>query len=108
MSKSTLGQKLVKGMQEALEHVEGKDIGARIHLPEHIDVQEIRHRLDLTQERFALKYGFALTTVRNWEQGIREPTGPARILLILLKEDPEGVEVLLRKAIDRELGHPTE
>jgi putative transcriptional regulator len=99
MTKPTLGQKLIQGMQEALEHSRGKDIGARVHLPKHIDVQNIRDRLDLTQENFAIKYGFALTTLRNWEQGIREPTGPARILLMMLQEDPKGVEKLLYKAI---------
>jgi putative transcriptional regulator len=99
MSKKTLGQKLIQGMNEALDYTHGKMNGARAHIPEHIDVQKIRRGLDLTQEAFALRYGFAITTLRNWEQGIREPTGPARVLLMLLEKDPQGVEKIIRKVI---------
>jgi putative transcriptional regulator len=30
-------------------------------------------------------------TLRNWEQGRREPTGPAKALLRAIKRDPEHV-----------------
>jgi hypothetical protein len=30
-------------------------------------------------------------TLRNWEQGIREPTGPAKALLTAIARDPEHV-----------------
>ena len=100
MSKKTLGQILIQGMSEALDHAKGKDVGARVHIPKHIDVHEIRLRLDLTQEAFADRYGFALKTLKNWEQGIREPTGPARILLMMLDAEPKTVERLIHKAVD--------
>jgi putative transcriptional regulator len=96
VKKKTLGQTLIQGMTEALEYTQGKDNGARVHIPEHIDVQQIRMRLDLTQESFAARYGFALKTVKNWEQGVREPTGPARILLMLLDNDPKTIEKMIQ------------
>jgi putative transcriptional regulator len=99
MSKKSLGQKLIQGMNEALDYNQGQKNGARAHIPEHINVQEIRLRLDLTQEAFASRYGFAITTLRNWEQGIREPTGPARVLLMLLEKDPKGIEKIIDKVI---------
>jgi putative transcriptional regulator len=30
-------------------------------------------------------------TLRNWEQGRREPTGPAKALLTAIERDPENV-----------------
>jgi putative transcriptional regulator len=30
-------------------------------------------------------------TLRNWEQGLREPTGPAKALLIAISRDPTHV-----------------
>lgn len=47
--------------------------------PEH--PRAVRARLNLTQEEFAAMIGVPLGTLRNWEQGHREPTGPAKALL---------------------------
>ena len=30
-------------------------------------------------------------TLRNWEQGRREPTGPAKALLVAIRNDPKNV-----------------
>lgn len=106
MTKKTLGQKLIQGMNEALDYAKGKDVGAQVHIPKHIDVHEIRVRLDLTQEAFAARYGFALKTLKNWEQGIREPTGPARILLMMLDAEPKTVERLIHKASTEQRDSP--
>ena len=32
-----------------------------------------------------------VSTLRNWEQGRREPTGPAKALLRAIRNDPEHV-----------------
>ena len=100
MAKKQLGKTLIQGMSEALDFAYGKDSDARVHIPEHIDVQAIRLRLKLTQETFAFRYGFALKTLKNWEQGIREPTGPARILLMLLDKDAKTIEKMLHREKD--------
>jgi putative transcriptional regulator len=60
-----------------------------------VDVRSLRERLNLTQAEFAAKYGFPLATVRNWEQGRREPELYARILLAVLDRDPRIVERVL-------------
>ena len=36
----------------------------------------IRRALDLTQEEFALRYHIPLGTLRDWEQGRRNPISP--------------------------------
>lgn len=38
-----------------------------------IKVQTVREDLQMTQEEFALRYGFALRSVQNWERGHRKP-----------------------------------
>jgi len=63
----------------------------RVHVPDTIDVKKIRNRLGLSQEAFATTYGFALSAVRDWEQGRRRPERSARILLKIVQADPEAV-----------------
>ena len=38
-----------------------------------VDVKGLRMRLAMTQEQFALRYGFELDALQNWEQGRRTP-----------------------------------
>ena len=63
----------------------------RVHVPEKIDVRKIRTRLGLSQQAFAQTYGFALSAVRDWEQGRRRPERSARILLKIVENEPEAV-----------------
>lgn len=51
----------------------------------------VRTRLGKTQEEFADMIGVPLGTLRNWEQGHREPTGPAKALLIAAAKYPEEI-----------------
>ena len=56
-----------------------------------IDVYAIRQKatgIGYTQETFADAIGVPVKTVRNWEQGRRRPTGPARVLLSLIARNP--------------------
>jgi putative transcriptional regulator len=63
----------------------------RVHVPENIDVKRIRARLGLSQKAFAATYGFALSAVRDWEQGRRRPERSARILLKIVQKEPAAV-----------------
>ncbi len=56
-----------------------------------IDVQAIRlaaKGIGATQQTFADAIGVPVKTLRNWEQRRRKPTGPALVLLTLIKRDP--------------------
>jgi putative transcriptional regulator len=55
------------------------------------DVGALRQRLGLSQELFAAGIGVPVGTLRNWEQGVRTPKGPARILLHLVEQNPRVV-----------------
>lgn len=59
------------------------------------DVQSIRKKLRKSQDEFALMIGVSVATLRNWEQGRRQPHGPARALLKIAAENPKAVEKAL-------------
>jgi putative transcriptional regulator len=59
--------------------------------------KRIRSQTRLTQAEFASRIGVPIETVRNWEQGKRQPRGPARALLRLLDEAPEVAFSVLGK-----------
>ena len=69
----------------------------RVHVPEQVDMRKIRTRLGLSQETFAATYGFALSAVRDWEQGRRRPERSARVLLKIVEKEPEAVSRALAK-----------
>ena len=55
------------------------------------DVVAIRENMGLTQEEFALILGISPRTLQEWEQGRRQPRGPARSLLLVAMHDPQAV-----------------
>ncbi len=57
-----------------------------------VNVRELRERLDLTREQFAVRYGLEIETLRNWETGKREPDTTARSYLRAIANAPEQVE----------------
>jgi putative transcriptional regulator len=85
--------KISAGLAEAKAYLDGTADASRyrVHVPETIDVKRIRARLGLSQDAFAATYGFALSAVRDWEQGRRQPDRSARILLKIVEKEPEAV-----------------
>ena len=57
---------------------------------------EIRKQLKMTQSEFADAFGVPLVTLREWEQGLREPDPAARSYLRVIAKDPEAVRAALR------------
>ena len=45
------------------------------------EVKAIREQTGLSQNQFAQMIGVSKSTLENWEQGRRSPTGPAKALL---------------------------
>ncbi len=60
--------------------------------PGSVDVRAIRGTTGLSQAKFAELLDIEVATLRNWEQGRREPTGPARALLRAIRNNP--IEVI--------------
>lgn len=92
--------KLAQGLEEIHDFATGKNGDLRvIEVPSDINVKIIREKTKLSQSSFAKRYGFPLGTVKNWEQGRRQPEGPARLLLKLISKDPEYVQNILSEKI---------
>ena len=51
--------------------------------------KEIRAKLHLSKAAFAGLMGVSLRTIQDWEQGKREPSGPAKSLLRIAEQYPE-------------------
>lgn len=54
-------------------------------------IKTLRRALGLTQEEFSMRYHIPLGTLRDWEQGRREPDQPARAYLKAIAGNPEAV-----------------
>lgn len=91
----SIGKGILTGLGDALAHAEGLDTEVRetlIHVPTDVDVRAIREHLNMSQEQFAIRYGFSVGAVRHWEQGRRRPEGPVRAYLKVISHDHEAVD----------------
>lgn len=52
------------------------------------DIKAVRRRTRLSQTLFARLLNVSLSSVRQWEQGRRRPTGSTKVLLELLNRSP--------------------
>ena len=73
--------------------------GRGTHLPPQ-DIRAIRIGLEKSQAEFARMIWVSVSTLQNWEQGRRQPEGPARALLRVTAENPGAVAHALKA------GHP--
>lgn len=73
----------------------GKSAGRkpRVKVPP-VNVAALRAKTGLSQFEFAESIGVSKGTLLNWEQGRREPTGPAQVLLAILAKKPSLVKDL--------------
>lgn len=54
-------------------------------------IRELRAKAKLSQVQFARLLDVDVGTLRSWEQGRRDPTGPAKVLLRAIRKDPKNV-----------------
>ena len=83
--------KLLESVQQGDEIVRGTRAPSRVFNVDSSQVKEIRAITQLSQPKFARLLQVDVGTLRNWEQGRREPTGPARALLRAIKNNPQAV-----------------
>lgn len=86
-----LFEELLASVQQMDEIVKGEREPSREEVVMAVKVKSIREKTNLTQSKFAKLIDVNIGTLRNWEQGRREPTGPAKTLLRLIERDPEHV-----------------
>ncbi len=90
MNDEDFGQ-LCESIQQAGEIRRGVRKPSRVFKHPTPDAKSIRTRLGLSQSRFAAIIGVSVRTLQNWEQGRREPEGPAKALLRVVDRAPEAV-----------------
>jgi putative transcriptional regulator len=84
-------QKLVESVKQMGSIMRGENIPHRRTVVGAVDVKAMRERLGLTQGEFSGMIGVSVRTLQNWEQGRREPEGPAKALLRVVEKDPQAV-----------------
>jgi putative transcriptional regulator len=84
-------KKLVQSVKQMGSIVRGENIPHRRTALPVIDVRALRERTGLTQADFSRMMGVSIRTLQNWEQGRREPEGPAKALLRVVQREPQAV-----------------
>lgn len=84
-------QLLCESIRQAGEIRRGKRKPSRTFKIDDPSPKAIRKRLGLSQTRFAAIIGVSVRTLQNWEQGRREPEGPAKALLRVVDREPQAV-----------------
>lgn len=99
--KKQLFDELVASISEAgaIHRGEAKPSRTFSFKPE--DIRDIRDKLHKSQAEFARMIGVSVATLQNWEQGRRQPEGPARALLVVASKAPEVVAKALAEATRR-------
>jgi putative transcriptional regulator len=89
--KTELFDQLLESVKQAGQIRRGKLKPGREYRVDSIDVKTIRSRLHVSQSQFAHLIGVSVATLQNWEQGRREPEGPAKALLTVAAKNPKAV-----------------
>lgn len=94
----SVGSEIIEALHNAVAYAKGDNGKARTHrilVPPRINVKRVRRKLGMSQNDFAEQFGISAATVRNWEQGRRQPEGPARVLLTIIDREPAAVQRVL-------------
>ena len=91
MTDRDVGAEILNGIREIKAHKAGQIALKTRELKESASPQTIRAQLKLSQLAFAGLMGVSLRTVQDWEQGRREPSGPAKTLLRIAEQHPDAL-----------------
>lgn len=86
----TIQDLIRRGVKISFTEKELKALGVKIPEVEinAKDIQEIREKTNLSQNVFAKILNVSSSSVKQWEQGKRTPTGSTKVLLELLRKNP--------------------
>ena len=90
---------IMQGLQEALAYAKGDQTVARVvHVAvKPADIKTARRKVGLSRDAFARAFGLSPATLRKWENGERQPTGAARVLLTIISREPEAALRAIRQ-----------
>jgi len=89
MSRRDIGKEILEGINEIKQFKAGHFELRTSELSEPSPPQVIRLKLNLSQSAFAGLMGVSVRTLQDWEQGRRDPQGPAVALLRIAEQHPD-------------------
>lgn len=89
MDKRDIGAEILDGIREIKQYKKDEVSLKTTELSEPSPPQVIRSKLNMSQSAFAGLLGVSIRTLQDWEQGRREPQGPAVALLRIAEQHPE-------------------
>jgi putative transcriptional regulator len=88
-AKRNLGKELLQSVREMKADHRG-----RVHKVKMPPIVEARLKSELSRAQFARLLGIPVHTLRDWEQGMREPVGAAKTLILIAARRPEVLRSL--------------
>jgi len=87
-----LFEELLESVRQAKAIERGDAKPSRVFVVnQRLEVARVRAQLGLSQSKFAALLGISANTLKNWEQGRRQPTGAARVLIKVAARHPKIV-----------------
>lgn len=96
MKKDDFG-KLAASIKEAGAIKAGQKKPSRLYEIKPPEIKMVREKLHASQNDFAMMIGVSTRTLQNWEQGRRQPEGPAKALLHVAAHNPKAVLAALHE-----------
>jgi putative transcriptional regulator len=91
---------IMEGLRDALAYAKGdrSAVARVVHASvKPADIKTARKNIGLSRDAFAHAFGLSAATLRKWENGEREPTGAARVLLTIICREPEAALRAIRQ-----------
>ena len=94
-AKRDLNAELLESVRDLKRGIVGRVTGLRDGKTVEVPAVKVRMAAGLSQSEFARLLGVSVRTLQGWEQGRREPTGAARVLLRIAEKNPDALRNVL-------------
>jgi putative transcriptional regulator len=94
-AKRDLNAELLEGIRDLKRGIVGRVTVLRDGKSVEVPAVKVRLATGLSQSEFAELLGVSVRTLQGWEQGRREPTGAARVLLRIAEKNPDALRSVL-------------
>lgn len=94
-AKRDLNAELLESVRDLKRGIVGRVTVLRDGRAVEVPAVKVRMAAGLSQSEFAELLGVSVRTLQGWEQGRREPTGAARVLLRIAEKNPDALRSVL-------------
>jgi len=94
-AKRDLNAELLESVRDLKRGIVGRVTVLRDGKTVEVPAVKVRMAAGLSQSEFARLLGVSVRTLQGWEQGRREPTGAARVLLRIAEKNPDALRSVL-------------